>query len=256
MDLLLSLAPPAALAAALAITALAGVIKGMVGFAMPLIMIAGLSSVMEPSLALAALILPTLVTNLWQGLTFGPRAAWEIAIRFRLFLLVGAVFLAGSAQLVPVLDPTLFFLILGGLVLVFAATMLSGWVPRLPPQGSRTIEAGVGAISGFAGGLAGVWGPPTVVYLTALDLPRREHVATQSVIYALGAVALFAAHLVSGVITLAPLALSAALVVPAMFGMLIGQALMGRASHARFRQAVLWVLLLAAANLIRRGLAG
>ncbi len=256
MDLLLALASPAALTTAIAITFAAGVIKGMVGFAMPLIMIAGLSTVMDPGLALAALILPTLVTNLWQGLSLGAREAWRIVQRFRVFLVSGAILLLASAQLVPLMNAGLFFLSLGGIVMVFALTMLRGWVPRVPPQGSRTLEAGVGAVSGFAGGLAGVWGPPTVVYLTALDLPRRDHVATQSVIYALGALALFAAHLVSGVVALRPMILSAALVVPAVAGMLIGQALMGRASQALFRNLVLWVLVLAALNLIRRGLSG
>jgi uncharacterized protein len=255
MDLLFALAPPFAFLVAFAVTFAAGIVKGMVGFAMPLIMIAGLSSVMDPALALAALILPTLVTNLWQGLALGSRGAWLVVVRYRVFLLVGLMFLVIAAQLVPRLDHAIFFLSLGGLVLCFALLMLSGWAPHLPPQGHRGIEAGVGAVSGFAGGLAGIWGPPTVVYLTALDLPRREHVATQSVIYALGAIALFLAHLWSGVVQIAPMILSAALIVPALAGMWIGQMFMGRVSQSAFRKLVLWVLVLAALNLLRRGLA-
>ena len=69
-----------------AVAVLAGLIKGMVGFGMPMILISGLSSVLPPDVALGWLILPTLVTNGWQALRQGVRAAWESIRRFRLFL--------------------------------------------------------------------------------------------------------------------------------------------------------------------------
>ena len=52
--------------AAFAISIIAGVIKGAVGFAMPLVMVSGLSSIMDPKLALSALIVPIVVANVWQ----------------------------------------------------------------------------------------------------------------------------------------------------------------------------------------------
>ena len=52
-----------AFAISLLVGALAGLVKGVTGFAMPLIMISALSSFLTPDLALAGLILPTLVTN-------------------------------------------------------------------------------------------------------------------------------------------------------------------------------------------------
>ena len=42
---------------------IAGLVKGVVGFALPMVMISILGSVVSPELALAGLILPTLVTN-------------------------------------------------------------------------------------------------------------------------------------------------------------------------------------------------
>jgi uncharacterized membrane protein YfcA len=53
---------------AILITLLAGVVKGVVGFALPMVMISGLTLIMPPEIALAALILPTLVANLTQAL--------------------------------------------------------------------------------------------------------------------------------------------------------------------------------------------
>ncbi len=58
----------------------------MVGFAMPMILISGLSSVMAPELALAGLIVPTLVTNGMQSLRQGVGAAKASIRKFHVFL--------------------------------------------------------------------------------------------------------------------------------------------------------------------------
>ena len=56
---------------------IAGLVKGVVGFALPMVMISILGSVVSPELALAGLILPTLVTNGQQALRQGTSAAWS-----------------------------------------------------------------------------------------------------------------------------------------------------------------------------------
>ena len=81
----------------------AGLIKGIVGFALPTVMISGLSAVMSPELALAALIMPTVAANGWQAVRDGFAPAWQVIVRFRVFLLVGGVALVISAQLFTVL---------------------------------------------------------------------------------------------------------------------------------------------------------
>ena len=44
-----------------------GVIKGVVGFGMPMILITFMTMYVNPALALGILILPTLTTNAWQA---------------------------------------------------------------------------------------------------------------------------------------------------------------------------------------------
>jgi hypothetical protein len=85
------------------VAVLAGTIKGLVGFAMPMILISGLGSFLDPELALAGLILPTLVTNGVQALRQGAGAAWKSIKRFRLFLICGGVTLLVTAQFVRLL---------------------------------------------------------------------------------------------------------------------------------------------------------
>ena len=113
---------PAGFVLAFVVALVAGTIKGLVGFAMPMIMVSGLSSIMAPDLALAGLILPTLVTNGFQALKQGPGAAWESIKRFRAFLLVGGLFLMMSAQMVRVLPAQVMLLIIGAPITLFAVT--------------------------------------------------------------------------------------------------------------------------------------
>lgn len=254
MDSILSLMSPTAFAVACLAGLLAGIVKGLVGFGMPMLMISVMAVVLPPDIALAGLILPTLLTNGMQALRQGRAAAWVAIVRFRVYLGVGFVFLVGSAQLVTVLAPETLFLVIGMAIMAFALLQLSGWKPAVPARPAR-LEAGIAAIAGFSGGLSGIWGPPTVAYLTAIDTPKSESVRVQGVIYGLGALALVGAHIQSGVLRVETATFSALLIVPAYVGMVLGQQIHDRVDQATFRRATLALLIVAGANLIRRGLA-
>jgi uncharacterized membrane protein YfcA len=150
--------------------------------------------------------------------------------------------------------PVRWFLVgIGGPIVFFALLQLLGWRPKLS-GGHWGTEVGIGAFAGFIGGMSGVWGPPTVAYLTALGTEKREQMRVQGVIYGLGAVALMAAHIGSGVFRAEAVPFSALLVLPAMAGMWAGGRLHDRIDQAAFKRATLVVLLLAGLNLLRRGL--
>ncbi len=238
------------------ITLFAGVVKGAVGFAMPMIMISGISSILPAETALAMLILPTVMTNVTQALRQGWRAAWRSVKRFKVYLMVGGVFLVIGAQLVPYLPSHILLLIIGAPVTVFALMQLFGMSFTIAPASQLKAEAMIASVAGFIGGMSGVWGPPTVAYLTAVDTPKREHVRVQGAIYGLGAVALFLAHLQTGIVSTRTLPASALMLLPAGVGMLIGFAIHDRLDQAKFKKATLVVLVVAGLNLVRRGLMG
>lgn len=243
------------LAVVFAIAFLAGIVKGAVGFAMPMVLISGLTLILPPQVALAALILPTFVTNGWQALRQGVRVAVATVVKFRVFLISGFLFLVVSAQLVPTLNQRVMLGLIGGPVMLFAAFQLAGWHFRLAGQSARA-EIAIGGFAGFIGGMSGVWGPPTVAYLTAIDTPKQEQMRAQGVIYGLGAVALFGAHIRSGVLRADTLPLSVSLILPALLGMWVGFQVQDRFDQATFRKATLAVLFIAGLNLLRRALAG
>lgn len=254
MDALIVAHPSWVWGFALLVAFLAGLVKGVVGFAMPMILISGLASVMSPELALAGLILPTLATNLWQALRYGIAAAWHAVTRYKVFLLAGLIVMLISAQLVPILPAQGMLLVIGIPIVIYALLALAGKPMKLPKDHGQRTEASVGAIAGFFGGISGVWGPPTVAMLNAQETEKNDHVRIQGVVYGLGAIALLVSHLGSGVLRLQTLPMSIILVIPALAGMYFGLQVHDRLDQATFRRVTLFVLLIAGLNLVRRAI--
>ena len=255
MDTLFPLLTSTELALAAAVGMLAGFIKGVVGFGMPLIFISGLTIFMPPELALAGLIAPTLATNAQQALRQGVRAAADSVVSFRVFLAVGGVTMVIFAQLVRVFPDQVMLAVIGVPVTFFAVLQLSGYSFRLAGRTPKS-EAVAGIVAGSMGGLSGNWGAPTVAYLTALDTKKQDQMRIQGVIYGLGAVVLVLAHTASGVLRAETIGFSLAMVPTAFVGLWIGMAVMDRIDQALFRRATLFVLIAVGLNLVRRSITG
>ncbi|MEM9049971.1 MAG: sulfite exporter TauE/SafE family protein [Pseudomonadota bacterium] len=245
----------AALLASAAIMGVAGFTKGAVGFALPMIAISGIGSILPAPLAIAAIILPSLITNIWQAMRQGLAEALDSLRRFWLLNAVLLVMIALCAQLVKILPERALFLILGAGVTLFSAIQLSGWRPR-DPGPDRRVATGVGLLAGFFGGLSGVWGPPIVLYLLARKVAKIEMVRVQGIAYLIGSIMLALAHTNSRLLDAQTSQFSAALILPAMLGMWIGLRVQDALPQERFRRLTMAVLVLAGLNLLRRGLSG
>lgn len=244
-----------ALVASIAITLFAGFIKGAVGFAMPLVMIGGFTIFLSPHQALAGLILPTVVTNVSQAFRQGIPAARDTAVTYRRFILATLVMLVISAQFVDDLPRAAFLLLLGVPITAFAVLQLLGIPLALRLEHRVRAEWALGAVGGLYGGISGIWGPPLLVYLLSTGAGKAETVRAQGVVFLLGAVVLFAAHLGTGLLAGPALAFSALMVLPALLGQQIGLALQDRLDQIRFRRWTQILLALTGANLVRQGLA-
>ena len=245
-----------AVAFAFVVLLCAGFVKGAVGFALPIVAITGVGAVMSPETAIAAIIIPGLVTNIQQSFRGGLGAARETLVKYwrlnlTLFLLIGLF-----AQLVVVLPDAVLITILGLFITATATLQLRGWQPRVPARMANAVEAAVGAVSGIFGGLTAVWGPPILLYLIARGVPKAELVRAQGVAFLNGSIILVGAHLFSGVLDRNTLPFSALLVIPAVAGLLLGRIVQDRLDQQRFRKVTLVLLILAGLNMLRRGLLG
>ena len=241
---------------AIAVTTFAGFVKGVVGFAMPLVMISGMGILIDPKLVIAGIVFPIVVTNLVQVLRAGLTKARNAVLEHWRYISLVCVMILVSAQFVRVIPTDTMFIVLGIPVVGLCAVQLAGWRPRLTSGNRRLFEWVAGLSAGTLGGLAGTWGPPTVLYLLALDTPRDRQMAVQGVIYGLGAVMLLVGHQQSGILNSETWRFSALLVLPSVIGMWLGFRLGERFDQERFRRATLWILIIAGGDLIRRGLWG
>ncbi len=252
----LSILSPELLIFAVLVTGLGGFVKGAVGFAMPLIMISGMGILIDPQLVVSCIVIPILVSNALQVARSGGALAREGLREHWRYIWVVCLMIFVSAQFLLMIPSQIMFSMLGLAVVVLCVIQLAGWRPRLRPATRRPFEWAAGLFAGTLGGLSGTWGPPTVLYLLALETPREKQMAVQGVIYGLGSVMLFLGHLKSGVLNAQTWPLSAVLVVPALGGMWLGFRLGDRFDQERFRRVTLLVLVVAGGNLIRRGLVG
>lgn len=256
MDSIFSLISPELLVFAFAVTVVAGIVKGAVGFAMPLIMISGMGVLLDPKLVIAGIILPIVVSNFLQVAKAGFGEAVAALKEYKLYVLLTCVMILITSQFVKVVSADTMLLGLGIVVTALCLVQLSGLKIVIPPERRPIASVIAGLASGILGGFAGTWGPTTVLYLVAVETPKARQFVVQGVVYGLGSVMLLAGHLKSGILNQHTVSFSMGMLVPAVLGMWIGFKIHDRINQAVFRKATLWVLLIAGVNLVRRGLLG
>jgi uncharacterized membrane protein YfcA len=235
---------------------LGGFAKGVVGFALPLVALSGMGSFLPFETAVALLILPTVVANVFQSLRDGVGAALgSFRSHWRLILPL-MVMITLSAQLLVALPDRILFGGIGLLITLFAISQLAGWRPRIAQAHRRAWQWATGLVGGFVGGIAGIWGPPVVMYLIATDTPKVETVRVQALCFLFGALVLVGAHVASGVLNPVTAPMSAWLVLPTVGAMFAGYLIQDRLDQRRFRAVTLMVLVAAGINLLRRAATG
>lgn len=242
---------PGPFAAALAITLFAGFVKGAIGFAMPMILISGFALILPQDLALAGLILPTLVTNISQAFRQGTDAARETARTYRRFLIATVVGIIVSAPFADAIPRVVYLLLLGIPITAFAAAQFMGRSLAIRLHHRDRAEWALGAVGGLYGGISGIWGPPLLVFLLSTGTEKVQAIRAQGVVFLIGAVALLAAHLGTGLANPQSLAFSAALCLPALAGLYAGYAVQDRLDQQRFRRWTQALLVLTGLNMIR-----
>jgi uncharacterized protein len=246
--------PTGAFLAALAVTFLAGIVKGAVGFAMPMILVSAFAVFLPTDLALAGLILPTLFTNISQAFRQGVPAAQKTAVTYHRFLIGTVICIALSAPFAEVIPRAIYLLMLGLPITVFAGLQLMGVSLAIKLQHRNRAEWGLGVVGGLYGGISGIWGPPLLVFLLSTGADKVQAIRAQGVVFLIGAVALLAAHLGTGLANAETLGFSAALTLPALAGLYTGYAVQDRLDQRRFGQWTRALLVITGLNLVRLAL--
>jgi uncharacterized protein len=214
--------------------ALAGFIKGVIGLGLPTISMGLLAVVMPPVHAAAILILPSLITNVWQMLA-GPALS---AVLRRLWPMLLAVCLGTWAGLGLMTATTARFgtALLGIALALYAITGLASLRLFVPKPWEPIFSPIVGAITGLITAATGVFVIPAVPYLQAIGLDKDELVQALGLSFTVSTIALAINVGLDGELRLAIASDTIAGLALACVGMWIGQTIRLRMSPADFRK--------------------
>jgi len=216
---------------------IAGFVKGMVGLGLPTVSLGLLSLFVDLPTAMALLVIPSLVTNIWQAIVGGEFTS--LLRRLWLFLLLAVTMVHVGAELFNMIEMALLQRSLGALLLLYALVALIGKTPQLSSVQERVFSPVCGVINGMLTGLTGTLFVPGVVFLQAIGLPRDSLVQAMGMLFAASTASLGLALYWHGRMPVDVGILSCAALLPALFGMGVGQALRGHLSQKLFRQLFL-----------------
>lgn len=212
----------------------AGLVKGVLGMGLPTLAMGLLGLMMPIPQAASLLVLPSLVTNLWQALVGGAL----LALVRRLWpLQLGIAAGVACAIVLPPLNDHVGQLVLGGCLLAYGVLGAAGWRLRSPSARTQSLVGpAVGGATGVVTAITGVFVLPAVPYLQALGFDRNQFAQALGLSFTTSTVALAGLLAARGDMHLAASVHSALSLVPALAGMYVGQVIRAGLSEATFRK--------------------
>jgi uncharacterized membrane protein YfcA len=227
--------------------ALAGLVKGMVGMGLPTVAMGLLGLMITPAEGAALLVLPTIITNIWQ--LFAGAALLPLLKRLWSLLLFSCIGVwSGFGLMSP--DNTDFARIaLGTVLAVYSLVSLAD----VRFSVSKRTEWWLSPVMGFSTGLiasaTGIFVVPGIMYVQAMNLSRDDFIQALGLIFSISVFALSINLFRDGVLQLSILPLSLLALVTAALGMLAGTWLRKRTHPEAFRKVFFVGLLILGAHL-------
>jgi uncharacterized membrane protein YfcA len=221
---------------------LAGFVKGVIGLGLPTVSMGLLAVTMPPSQALAIVIVPAVVTNIWQTFV-GPylrdiiRRLWPLMAGTVLGIWLNAGMLTGPYARYGTI-------VLGALLVIYAVIGLRKFSFHVGRGHEKWIGGIVGVITGMVSAATGVQVIPSMPYMQAIGMEKDELVQALGVFFTVATLAL-AFNLTSAGLLSASTALPGAVAMGCAFaGMFIGQAVRSRLEPEAFRRWFLVAMIL------------
>jgi uncharacterized membrane protein YfcA len=221
---------------------LAGFIKGVIGLGLPTVSMGLLAVTMQPSHALAIVIVPAVVTNIWQTFV-GPylrdiiQRLWPLMVGTVIGIWLNAGMLTGPyARYVPI--------VLGVLLVIYALIGLSKFSFSVARRNEKWIGGIVGLMTGVVSAATGVQVIPSMPFIQAIGMEKDELVQALGVFFTVATVALAFNLTTAGLLTAATALPGAVAMAAAFIGMFIGQAVRSRLQPETFRRWFLIAMIL------------
>jgi uncharacterized membrane protein YfcA len=221
---------------------LAGFVKGTIGLGLPTVAMGLLATRMPPAQALAIVIVPAIVTNIWQTFV-GPylrdivRRLWPLMIGTVIGILSGAGLMTGPYAHYGTV-------VLGVLLVIYAIIGLTKVKFSVARPHEKWLGGIVGLVTGVISAATGVQVIPSMPFMQAIGMEKDELVQALGVFFTTATVAL-AFNLTGAGLLNATVALPGGVAMAAAFaGMYLGQVLRARMDADTFRRWFLIAMML------------
>ncbi len=219
-----------------------GLIKGTIGFGMPMVALPLIAFAVPVTTAMILLCAPIFLTNFLQ-IKFKQGVSSYRFLPMFLFLVVGLII---GARLILEIDINTITQIIAILIIFAAIINCFGFKinNNINKKYERIITSFIGFGSGILGGLSTVYGPPMLAYLVAVDLPKEKFVRTVSTMYFIGSFPLYGSLIYYGFATKQDLIMSLLLIIPALIAQQIGTKVRDKINQKQFRNCILVTLVI------------
>jgi uncharacterized protein len=225
-----------------AVFLLAGFVKGVIGLGLPTVSMGLLAVAMAPAHALAIVIVPAILTNIWQTFV-GPyflgivRRLWPLLLGLAVGIRLNADMMTGPyARYGTVL--------IGVLLVIYAIVTLRRFVLTIRPQDEKWIGGVIGLVTGVISAATGVQVVPSMPFLQALGMKKDELIQALGVFFTV-ATLVQAFNLTAAGVLDESTALPGVIALATSFtGMAVGQSVRTRLEPESFRRWFLIAMIL------------
>ena len=227
--------PISTLVLLLFISLIAGFLRGLAGFGSGMLLAGPMVLLIEPTIAVAIIVILEASISLPLMKTAKQDVNWRLVKR----LLLGAAFLAPIGVLaLQVLSAQSAGQVISLLVIIAAIALLCGYQRKRAT--TKVKEVTVGGVSGFCCGIAGISGPPVVLYLLSGSHNHKEMRATLIYYFALIDFYVLAALLILDGFSLLPFAVALACFPLMWLGAMLGCKQLATTNPLQYKR---WALL-------------
>ncbi|MGI9350605.1 MAG: sulfite exporter TauE/SafE family protein [Rhizobiaceae bacterium] len=230
----------------------AGVVKGILGFGLPIITMSLLPFVIpvEMAIALSAVVQPA--TNIFQLISAGGvkkavTLSWPVLAALIPGVAVGAWYLTS-------LDSKSLLILIGFTITTYALFDLLGYKVSIPPKKHIPVGFVFGFVAGIFGALTALNGWAFIIYLVGLNAERNVFRSTIALLFLISGLLISSSFWLLGWLTAKVLLLGCVALLAAFPGMTIGNRIGERLPGKLFRKLILTSLVFVGLFLASRGL--
>jgi uncharacterized membrane protein YfcA len=221
---------------------LAGFVKGTLGLGLPTVAMGLLATTMAPGQAIAIVIVPAIVTNIWQTFV-GPylrdiiRRLWPLMLGTVAGIWINAGLLTGPYAAYGTV-------VLGVLLVIYAIVGLNRFSFKVARRDEKWIGGIVGVVTGLISAATGVQVIPSMPFMQAIGMEKDELVQALGVFFTTATLALAFNVTAGGLLTPANAVPGAVAMAFAFAGMYIGQSVRSKMPAEAFRRWFLIAMIL------------